>query len=316
MLLLTGIFSSLSLLAAPAPEYTAPYSETPPVMDGRVLEDPAWKNIAWSRPFMIQHSGKKNAKKPKTMPGKTVFKALYTRDSVYIALRCLEPQMEKVLEETGVTEFWKYDIIEFFSLVKKDELLHLLLSIHNKTMDEIPIAISERTSGYNTWQGNSFRGKKEWFSEIRIPLYLLGIAPINTKEKFSFRFNLCRYDTPTQNFTTWADVTAYRSAYQYGLFIFAPPPEHALEGLKKALLLPLDIALLQRWNTFRNDPSWDIASKAEKKVCDELEDILKKDPLLSKHAEIFGKKMKYLDTRRIAIEKKHRQDLKKRFFEE
>lgn len=314
---ITVLFSALTLLAAPVPEYTAPYSGTAPRMDGRVLEDPVWKNIPWSRPFIIQDSGKKNKKQPPLKkPGKTLFKALYTSDSVYFAIQCSEPAMDKVLEESGVTEFWKYDIIEFFSLVKKNELLHLLVSIHNKTMDEIPNAISERTKSYNTWQGSSYRGKDAWFSEVRVPLYLLGIAPKNTKDRVSFRFNLCRFDTPTKNFTTWADVTTYRSATQYGIFFFAPPPANALAQLKKALLLPPDIALIQRWNVFRNDPAWDAASKAEKKVCDEMISILKKDPLLRQNAELFGKKMQYLDSRRAAIEMKHKEALKKRFFEE
>ena len=309
-----------SFAAFAVPEYTAPYSKTVPVMDGKVLDDPAWKEIPWSGEFVVQSSSKKKKKTNESIrkaePGKTAFKALYTADSLYLALRCEEPRMDKVLEESGVTEFWKYDVVEFFSFVRKDELLHLLLSIHNRVMDEIPNAVNERTGGYNTWEARSFRGKKAWFAEIRVPLFLLGTAPKDGKNPVSFPFNLCRFDTPTQNFTTWADVTTYRSAEQYGTLRLAPPPESALPLLKKALELPPDIALIRRWNMFKSDPYWDAASKAEKTVCDELEAILKKDPSLAENAEKFGEKMKYLDSRRAAIEKKHKEDLKKRFFED
>ena len=88
VLLLWLSLACFVLLAAPK-NYKADYSEKYPVLDGRIIGDPAWESVKWEEGFLLH---RKNAA-PKYP---TRFKALYTNDALYVAVECYEEDVAKL----------------------------------------------------------------------------------------------------------------------------------------------------------------------------------------------------------------------------
>ena len=87
-LIYMAAFLSLSLFAQ-NPSYQASYSETAPVLDGK-LDDAVWSKAEWSSSFRTRVKNTQPA-------APTLFKAIYTSDALYFGVKCTEKEMEKIL---------------------------------------------------------------------------------------------------------------------------------------------------------------------------------------------------------------------------
>lgn len=255
VLLLWLSLACFVLLAAPK-NYKADYSEKYPVLDGRIIGDPAWESVKWEKGFLLH---RKNAA-PKYP---TRFKALYTNDALYVAVECYEEDVAKLKKVYNFNEFWIYDTVELFIMPAKDEIMQFIANYENMTYESIPGNVAKRTSFRTGWKASGTKGNKNWSVEFCIPFYLIGKVPASSDLKIAG--NICRNSVTMKERSTWSlQMKAFKDPSGFGNILLKKVPAKAKKALEDALKKPHWISLVERWKSIRKDPAW--------------EDILKKFP--------------------------------------
>lgn len=194
------------LLAAPqawghpagVPRTTAKEAPRAPVIDGR-FDELAWKGAAWATGFTerkpILHA------KPRD---KTSFAVIYDADAVYIAVRMLDTQPDKILARTLAKDS--------FNLFR-DDAISIKLDAHHDHRTTFGFVVNPGSGnldykGVNearfergvdmVWSAVSLRTPEGWNAEFRIPWSSLGIDPASPPPVMGL--NLSR-DHPRRNAT-------------------------------------------------------------------------------------------------------------------
>jgi len=228
--------------------YTANYAEKVP-FDGTV-ETGVWKDLPWSSSLVRRADGKPPAKTT------TRFKACYTKEAVYVAVECLEPNVAGLADEHQAHEFWLCDVIELFSTAVKNEQLHLICSARGNLNQEIPGTTDVRTRSHTDWMAKAKIGTDRWTCCFRVPFLLFGKAPVDGP--VTAPFNICRNATTTKELSCWSHSTDFKNTANYGQLVLAPAPAPAVEALRRAV-----------------DPSLIPETPAEKEKREKTAEILK-----------------------------------------
>lgn len=289
-------------------EYSADCSALPPVLDGEIENDPAWKAVPWSSGFEKRGTAG-------TPVANTRFKALYTVDALYLAAECMEPQMDKIASEHNYIEFWLCDVVEVFLIPMKNEMIHLIYSARNNANEEIPGKTAIRTKYQTGWTAKSKMGKDRWCVEFCIPLFLLGVAP--SAGEVSIPFNLCRNSTPEKELSSWSfQKGSFKSPLGFGILSLKKSPPSLAGKLNENLLRPHWLSLLKRWQTIRKDPSWQEILAANPEPVKILSQIEKTPSEYSAKAALFAENLALLERQSEQKEKLHKLQVKKLLFEE
>ena len=204
-----------------------------PTIDGK-LDDPAWRGAAFQRKFVVF-----TADKPAEPD--TSFAVCADRDNLYMAIRCHEPNLDRIkarLRERD--EFSGDDSIEVFLQPELDGhyFIQLALSAGNTQYDCLLShhGTRVRMDFDMKWRSAVGREADAWTAELAIPLAELLVRP---SQGNTWRMNVCRNvasrppdATPKVLFTTWGSIGEgeMKSFQNVKLFRFAtgiPAPKYS-----------------------------------------------------------------------------------------
>jgi len=172
---------------APARELTAVRATAPPVIDGK-LDDACWAAAKPATGFLGIDSDKPAA-------AQTVGYVLYDDNCLYVAARCLEPDLRRVSSSARAHDAfsWREDIIEIMIDPGRtqDRYVQLAVNPSGSTFDcyRSHGGRSEDDGWDGVWQAAGSIGTDAWFVETAIPFASLGLSgPVGS----TWGFNLCR----------------------------------------------------------------------------------------------------------------------------
>ena len=293
-------------LAAQNPSYIASYSSLTPVIDGKIDEE-AWSKAKWSSSFRTRV-------KNTTPVAPTLFKALYTEDALYFAVKCTEKEMEKMKKENNYTEFWLYDVIEIFLLPFDNEMQHFICSVYGSMNEEIPVPTSTRTKRQTAWAAKAATGNGEWFVEFCIPLYMVGKAPTGSKA-ISFPINVCRNSSPAKELSSWSfQKGSFKVKSGFGTLTLLPAPAGARNKIAENLKRPHSISLVKRWKEIKEDPAWSFLLSQEKDTVKKLDTLCGTYEEVRKNASHIFEMLSILEKKREESIKSHKKAVMKMLF--
>lgn len=209
----------MTLYAADAAQRTYPCHRLAqaPALDGK-MNDAAWKNIPEATGFYIYPGTGKYA-----FEKQTFFKAGWTEDAIYLAVRAEECTPEKLIGKAkSNANVWSEDNIElFFVPTGASNYTQLVASsagsrYNGRGMDSL--------NGLD-WEVKAVVGKTEWSLELRIPFAaLMAAAP---KEGDAWPVNAARNiltGPAGERFTCWPLLTkGFNETPSFGHFVFKGP---------------------------------------------------------------------------------------------
>ena len=186
-----------------------------PVLDGKLRDDPAWKNISVETNFVKINTLSLSSKQ-------TSFKMGYNSEALYIGVECEEPEIEKVKSELKDMEsLWKEDSIEIFIFPKGAKNYNqFVINTIGSRWNRIDGNRMSKKSLAN-WQAKTYKGKDYYSIEIRIPFEIFHDAIPKKWEEWTG--NICRnIFTSGDKFTSWAYLTdSFHDLVNFGRIIFA-----------------------------------------------------------------------------------------------
>jgi len=202
--------------------YFAPKAAQAPRLDG-VLDDACWKSAPLITDFGRIHRGEGDIRK------QTFAQMVYDDKAIYVAFRCLEPEMENLKILTGRdARVWAGDSVEIYLQPEPERLTRYQLAanlagskwdawITGKARYDKPDVFWGRDA---VWSAAGRKGENEWTLEVRLPYSDFGIRPGNI-----FRFNLVRLTwTAGKEFSAWANATFEQKDFRYwAYFVFDGP---------------------------------------------------------------------------------------------
>ena len=160
-----------------AKEYTAYQMAKPPAIDGN-LDDSGWKNIPFAHGFKNLYEKWSFSQK------QTSFKMGYDQNFLYLAIRCLEPEMAKVKTGERAFDGWPTTL---------DDVYFIYANTYNQqgTWADSPFKILQLGAGgihraYNPqgdvtapleWKTAYRADDRNWYLEAAVPLKFLEIDP-------------------------------------------------------------------------------------------------------------------------------------------
>lgn len=308
MVMLSGIFLLFSAFFCAGKEYQVNYCTLYPVIDGKIENDPAWKNVKWETNFLLH---RKNAA-PRYA---TRFKALYTKDALYVAVECFEENVNNLKKVYNFNEFWIYDTVELFLQPARGEIMQFVCNYQGMTYESIPGSVSKRTSFRIGWKAAGIKGKKCWSTEFCIPLFLLGKSPASSH--IAIKGNICRNSTSTRERSTWnLQMKGFNDPAGFGSFVLKKAPATAKKELENALKIPHWLSLVARWKEIRRDPLWlDIIARFPKEKA-LLEKLYADEKNYAKNSALFYNNLSRIEAQAAREEAKEKKRIWKRLFEE
>ena len=205
-----------------------PVLATPPLMDGNI-DDAVWANASAGNHFTTIN-GKTEA------PYQTSFKIFRTDKAIYLAIRCDEPAMEKLINLDNEkfprplfkkydAFLWWYDEIEIFLDPGHDCKDVYQLIINPLGMKEAFKYDSHKYGYFNLENfkriypeisGMVNRANDTWIIELEIPLTVFG----TDKNENDWGFEVCRTRTidKTMKYTLWSPLTwGFQEAKNFGI---------------------------------------------------------------------------------------------------
>jgi len=156
-------------------EYPCYFLEKAPQLDGN-LNDAAWEAVPESSGFLILSTDKRAVAKA------SVFKAAWTRDALYIAVKCREDSPGKMVALRGdMGELWLDDSIEmlFQRPAVRTEVYRQLVA--NSKGARCNLLNGTPVPNW-PWEAKAVVGKSEWSLEVKIPFAAFGATPPQENE--------------------------------------------------------------------------------------------------------------------------------------
>ena len=199
-------------------EYPCYYLEKAPQLDGN-LDEAAWQAVPESSGFLVLATDKRAVAKA------TVFKAGWTKDALYIAVKCHEESPAKMrAERVDEGEIWLDDSIEMlFQRPVRPEIYRQLV-VNSKGAR---CNLTGGTAGRNwKWEVKTVVGTADWFLEAKIPFAVFGgTAP---QENECWLVNIARNantGSPEEHWTCWPFLKGgFADIQNFGRFVFKPEP--------------------------------------------------------------------------------------------
>ncbi|MDD5698708.1 MAG: sugar-binding protein [Victivallaceae bacterium] len=213
------IFFSLILFALPCSllaaeikrEYPCYRITQCPLLDGKI-EEGVWDTIPEATGFFMLGGIKYAVQK------QTFFKAAWSKDALYIAVKAEEPTPEKMLAKSkdGDRICWFEDGIEFFFFPEAAKTyFHLAAnSIGSRWNDKTGEPI------WN-WQVKTYVGKDFWSLEAKIPFAVLGRTPEDGEKWLVNVGRTIRTGPDSELSTCWPPLkTSFHETANFGCFSF------------------------------------------------------------------------------------------------
>jgi len=195
-------------------------SQRHPVIDG-VLNDAIWRQGDWMEPFVPLLTMLKPASDPKTYT-----KVVWDDDNLYVAFKCIEPQVSRIRRRTRRrgrdTNIWGADVIEVFICQGQmpKPIYHFGLTPTNVQWDSVITNDNPNDVFWNgTWQSGISFGKDHWTAEFAFPWDQIGGAPKPLERR---KANLARLRDPDpKELSSWSPLRRlFNEVEHYGTWVF------------------------------------------------------------------------------------------------
>ena len=247
VMVLTGVTAISAELAYPV----FPLAQAP-AMDGK-WNGSAWENIPEAIGFTSLKTGDFVSMR------QTAFKMGRYGSDLYIAVKCEEPEPEKIkTDENNYRDGWySDDNLEFFFSMDKSPKGFKQFVTNSRGARWANFA---SPNAAEPWQSAACKGVDFWSVEIKIPFSQLGIGTdIKTKQ---FLFNLARSannNPDNEKYSCYAPVkSAFADVENFALLTFKDAPNQ--EGLAQAR------KSLNRLGSWMRDRLWKIANVQEASI--------------------------------------------------
>lgn len=174
------------------------YVKNPPAIDGK-LDDECWKSAAVVTDFKLTGG--------RGLAGcQTIARICYDETAFYIAVECLEHEMEKLTAyyELDDDPVWRDDCVEIFiapyAVATSANFHHYVVNSIGKK--SYLMAESLQPSA-DRWSAAASRAGDRWLAEMAIPFDML--QPHGLNEPF-WRINFCRVDLIHGEESAWSEV--------------------------------------------------------------------------------------------------------------
>lgn len=217
------VVAALGHAHAARPEYPSYRPLVPPVVDGEVADDPAWKNIPAVTGFYVLGGGYAIAKQ-------TTAQACWDDEAFYVAMTCEEPDVPNLhLTVTDGGRFWEDDGVEIF--VQPGE---------GKQVFQFGVTARGAKGGHEGFPDISklqagARMGDGWYSiELRVPHEVLQARPkVGDRWLGNFCRNIFTTASGGDKFTSWAPLkTRFLEPENFAVLQLcgpAPSPDEALK---------------------------------------------------------------------------------------
>jgi len=184
-----------------------------PVLDGKP-DDFAWNNIPLAEGFTIINTEGIFSNK------QTSFKMSYDNTSLYMFIRCEEPNMNEIKAEFGdMEEVWRDDCVEiFFQPEGGDDYYQFIVNSIGSRWNGFYINNKNTVKELGDWTAVTYKGHDFWNIELKIPFTYL-----RSKPEDEWRGNIARsirtIQEPTN--TTWSQMSSgYHELSSFGRIVF------------------------------------------------------------------------------------------------
>lgn len=250
LLLVSGWMVSIAVVTAGPREYPCYRLAKAPDMDGRIAGE-AWQDLPEAGGFYIL-SGTHFSPGSGTnfaLVKQTNFRAGWTEDALFMAIRCEEPAMNQIKVQPKDGEaVWGDDSIEMlFYLPGVPEVIQLVANSRGARWNGIGMVPQNLWD----WQAVGSAGSNEWSLEIKIPFTVLRSKPVNDAR---WRINIGRNLKTGPRIETLACWPLAKGSFHdvsgFGQFVFktAPPPAAERAVIEQQLLAPYHAYLRATFN--------------------------------------------------------------------
>ena len=190
-------------------------TNVPPVIDGR-RDDLAWQMATELEPFV----GTFSLTKP--VEATTLAHVAYDDDALYVAIRCMEPEIEKMelIGSRRDDNVWLGDTIDLFiQCAGDDAFYHVIINPENVIWDAAHTAEAGDTSWDPQLQTATLIGDDFWNVEIALPWAEMGWEAPEPGD--ALRANICRQRRPVRELSSWSQcVTGFVEPGSFGEWSF------------------------------------------------------------------------------------------------
>ncbi len=211
-----------------------------PILDGRIRDDDAWKNIPMATGFVKLGTDSFISKQ-------TFFKIGYTPEALYVWVKLEEPEIKKVVAILkDMQDLWNEDSIEIFISPEGNEkyfqfIVNAIGSRWSREYVGVFIPAPEEMS-LDSWQAATYKGEAYWSTELKIPFEVLKVSKPKSEE--DWRGSLSRnIFTSGDRLSCWAHLKTHNhETDNFGKIIFKnkslSPKE--VEEIEKRINLPME----------------------------------------------------------------------------
>ena len=193
--------------------YAAFSVSEPPVIDGR-LDDPCWQPLAETSDFTCIQTRRGPA------PAQTYAKIGMTKSNLLLAFRCMEPEMDKVLEALKVEDRFR-ECVEIFIDANLDRRTYSQYRVSSG-------GLLAAHKGYGGPHGGNSEGftaavsfeKDAWTVEVAIAFSLIGHTP-SMGEIWGFNLNRARSIVVPPSLDCWSNTgDSFHAPEKFGQVLF------------------------------------------------------------------------------------------------
>jgi hypothetical protein len=241
MLAVLGWMICIATVTAGTRDYPCYRLAQAPDMDGRIAGE-VWKALPEAGGFYILLGSRfaPDAGTNFALVKQTHFRAGWTEDALYLAVRCEEPAMAQVKAQPKDGDaVWNDDNIELlFHLPGVPAVIQLVANSCGARWNGIGMGPQNLWD----WQAVGSAGSNEWALEIKIPFAILRNTPVNdTRWKVNIGRNLTTGPS-SETLTCWPLVKgSYHDVSGFGQFVFkaaAPSPAAERTAIEQQLAAP------------------------------------------------------------------------------
>jgi len=190
----------------PPPEATVPSTSAPPRIDGD-LSDPPWQKA-------VRLAFRENARGGPPDAGSTAF-VCYDDRNLYVAVECLEPQMEKVVAthtDPDDGDLWHDDCVEIFLSPRPATSIYYHFLINPLgVLADVAYGRQGVGSSETTWDSGATvaarRGPDHWTVELALPFRSVGGA--TPPRGRTWRANFNRERRPVSELSAWSPTGGF-----------------------------------------------------------------------------------------------------------
>jgi len=218
------------ILAEEPRAYTCGLLKEPPVLDGKA-DDLIWNNLPEESGFYVLGDKTFAVERP------TSFRAGWTSNALYLAVRCTEPTPAKLTsDKKDCEDIWSDDSIEIFIYPEPGGNSRYFQMVVNSVGKRFNGIGESRSTTLWDWDASTHIGTNFWSLEVKVPLEVIRFIPRN---RGVWKMNIARNNwigaNAAERYTCWPRLkNGFHETENFGVFYFVTNSFSADEINRKA----------------------------------------------------------------------------------